>query len=226
MPPRPAARTPYRWLVLLLALSLALPACRLLVYPEETRGSGGASGRVIFSDDFSAPTSGWSQVTAASGESVYLDGAYRIFVNQPNVDIWSMPGKQFQDVRVEVDAYKVGGERDNRFGIICRAIDNDSFYTFIISSDGYYGIGLIDGQEYQLIGMDALQPSDAIRLGSASNHLRADCVGDTLTVTVNGVQLAQVKDTRFPSGDVGLIAGTYAAPGTDIRFDDFIVYQP
>ena len=33
-----------------------------------------------------------------------------------------MPGLKFTDVRIEVDALKVGGERDNRFGIICRAI--------------------------------------------------------------------------------------------------------
>lgn len=226
MSPQPVIRNPRYCLVILLALALSASACRLLVDPAQPVKTAGASGRVLFSDDFSAPTSGWNQVTAASGESIYLDGAYRIFVNQPNVDIWSKPGKSFQDVRLEVDAYKVGGERDNRFGLICRAVDDDSFYIFIISSDGYYGIGLIDGQEYQLLGAEALQPSDAIRLGSASNHIRADCVGDTLTLTVNGVQLAQVQDSRFSSGDVGLIAGTYNTPGTDIRFDDFVVYQP
>ncbi len=226
MSPQPVFRNHRYWLAILLVLALSASACRLLVDPAQPVKTAGPTGRLLFSDDFSAPTSGWNQVTAASGESIYLDGAYRIFVNEPNVDIWSKPGKSFQDVRIEVDAFKVGGERDNRFGLICRAVDDDSFYIFIISSDGYYGIGLIDGQEYRLLGMDALQPSDAIRLGSASNHLRADCVGDTLTLTVNGVQLAQVQDTRFPSGDVGLIAGTYDTPGTDIRFDDFAVYQP
>ena len=226
MPPQSALRPKHPWLALLLLLSLPLLACRLLVNPTPAPGATQPVGRVLFSDDFSDPSSGWNQVTAPGGESIYLDGAYRIFVNQPNVDIWSKPGRSFQDVRVEVDAFKVGGERDNRFGVLCRAIDDDSFYTFIVSSDGYYGIGLIDGQAYQLLGMDALQPSEAINLGSASNHIRADCVGDTLTLTVNGVQLAQVKDTRFSSGDVGLIAGTYDTPGTDIRFDDFIVYQP
>jgi hypothetical protein len=226
MSPQPVFWNYRYWLVILLVLALSASACRLLVDPAQPVKTAGPDGRVLFSDDFSASTSGWNQVSAASGESIYLDGAYRIFVNEPNVDIWSKPGKSFQDVRVEVDAYKVGGERDNRFGVICRAVDDDSFYIFIISSDGYYGIGLIDGQAYQLIGMEALQPSEAIRLGSASNHIRADCVGDTLTLTVNGVQLAQVQDSRFPSGDVGLIAGTYNTPGTDIRFDDFVVYQP
>jgi hypothetical protein len=53
-----------------------------------------------------------------------------------------------------------------------------------------------------------------------------DCIGDTLTLFVNDQQLAQVRDNEFPSGDVGLIAGTYDTPGTDIRFDNFVVYKP
>jgi hypothetical protein len=180
----------------------------------------------LFQDDFSDPSSGWNRVTTTKGQTDYADGVYRIFVNESNLDIWSMPGRAFTDVRIEVDALKVGGERDNRFGIICRAISVDSFYTFIISSDGFYGIGKIKGQDYHLIGMDALQPSQAIRLGTALNRLRADCVGDRLTLYVNGVKLVEVQDAEFASGDAGLIAGTYQSAGTDIRFDNFIVYQP
>jgi hypothetical protein len=35
-----------------------------------------------------------------------------------------------------------------------------------------------------------------------------------------------VEDDTYASGDVGLIAGTFDEPGTDIRFDDFVVYRP
>ena len=133
MPPQPAPRTKLTWLILLLTLSLPLLACRLLVNPTPPPGATQPVGRLLFRDNFSDPSSGWNQVTAPGGEFIYLDGAYRIFVNQPNVDIWSKPGKSFDDVRLEVDAYKVGGERDNRFGLICRAVDDDSFYTFIVS---------------------------------------------------------------------------------------------
>lgn len=217
----PSVRMALR-LFLLLAILLPVFGCKLLVTP----GIDARSGRVLFQDDFSSPASGWRRVTQAAGASDYMDGVYRILVNEANVDIWSRPGLKFGDVRIEVDAFKVGGDRDNRFGLICRAVDDDSFYTFIISSDGFYGIGLIDGAAYQLIGMDALQPTDAIKLGSAMNHIRADCVGDTLTLFVNGAQVAQVKDSTFSGGDVGLIAGSYTTPGTDIRFDNFIVYEP
>jgi hypothetical protein len=212
-----------RWIFPLLALLSAALACQAIA----GAGTGGKEpGRVLFKDDFSNPASGWNRIATTQGETDYADGVYRILVNEPNLDIWSMPGRDFNDVRIEIDALKVGGERDNRYGVICRAISPDSFYTLIISSDGYYGIGKIKGQEYSLIGMDALQPSSAIVKGSALNHLRADCIGDTLSFYVNGRKLAEVRDSDYASGDVGLIAGTYETPGTDIRFDNFIVYQP
>ena len=211
------------WTIPLVLLALSSLACKFAVdkglIPSQ-------SGKVLFQDDFSKPSSGWNRVTTTKGQTDYADGVYRIFVNEPNLDIWSMPGRNLSDVRIEVDALKVGGERDNRFGIICRAISTDSFYTFIVSSDGYYGIGKINGQDYNLIGMDALQPSKAIRLGSALNSLRADCIADRLALYVNGEKLAEVRDDEFASGDVGLIAGAYQSAGTDIRFDNFIVYQP
>ena len=191
-----------------------------------SRNTTDEPGRLLFQDDFSDPASGWNRIATTQGETDYADGVYRIFINEPNLDIWSFPGQDFNDVRIEVDALKVGGERNNRYGIICRAVKQDSFYTLIISSDGYYGIGKIQGQDYSLIGMEALQPSGAIMKGAALNHLRADCVGDTLTLYVNGEKIAEVRDPSFAAGDVGLIAGSYETAGTDIRFDNFVVYQP
>jgi hypothetical protein len=211
------------WLILLTSLALA---CKVFAPGTNNLPGDGQAGEILFEDDFSDPLSGWSRVTAAGGKTDYDDGVYRILVNEANTDIWTKPGLDFRDVRIEVTAFKVGGDRDNRFGIICRAMDANNFYTFIISSDGYYGIGKIKNQGHTLIGMDALQPSDAISLGSSLNHIRADCIDDNLSLYVNGQLVAQVRDLDFPAGDVGLIAGTYATPGTDIRFDDFIVRKP
>ncbi len=215
--------TRIRWILPLLLLTGASLACQVFASPKPGADN---PGKILFEDDFSDPSSGWNRIATTQGETNYSDGVYRIFVNEPNLDIWSMPGKDFNDVRIEVDALKVGGERNNRYGIICRAVSQDSFYTLIISSDGYYGIGKIQGQDYSLIGMEALQPSGVILKGSALNHIRADCIGDTISLYVNGKRLAEVRDPTFASGDVGLIAGTYDTPGTDIRFDNFIVYQP
>ena len=215
--------TRLRWIPLLSMLLFTGLACQLLT---DSGQEADKPGRLLYQDDFTDPTSGWNRVATSQGQTDYADGVYRIFVNEPTLDIWSTAGRHFEDVRIEVDALKVGGERDNRFGIICRAISPDSFYTFVVSSDGYYGIGKIKGQDYHLIGMEALQPSSAIRKGSALNHLRADCIGDTLTLFVNDTKLIEVHDSEFPAGDIGLIAGTYQSAGTDIRFDNLRVYKP
>ncbi len=69
-------------------------------------------------------------------------------------------------------------------------------------------------------------PSEDIKQGAVTNHLRADCIGDTLKLHANGIMLGAVQDTDFHSGDVGLIAGTFDKPGTEVRFDNFSVLKP
>ena len=71
-----------------------------------------------------------------------------------------------------------------------------------------------------------MEYSEKIQQGNELNVISADCIGSTLALYVNGTQLISVKDDSFSSGDVGLIAGTFDTPGTDIHFDNFIVRQP
>lgn len=180
---------------------------------------------LLYRDDFSDPQSGWTAAGSANGAAGYADGVYRIRVDQANSDVWASPGLELAEARIEVDALKVGGDRNNRFGIVCRSSPG-RFYIFLISSDGYYGIGKVIDNQYQLLGNTALLPDDSIPKGSAYLHLRADCVQDNLRLFVNGNKIAEVRDGDLRTGDVGLVAGAYSANGTDILFDNFQVFQP
>jgi hypothetical protein len=181
---------------------------------------------VLFQDDFSDEDSGWDQYRDSLAITDYEDGGYRIYVNESNYDVWANPGRSFTDVSVEVQATRVGGPEENDFGVICRYQDVDNFYFFIVGSDGYYGIGMVADGVQQLVGMDAMLISQGINKGSETNTIRADCVGDRLTLYANGTILADVRDSTLRSGDVGLIAGTFDDPGADILFDNFVVRQP
>jgi len=183
--------------------------------------------KVLFQDDFSDTSSGWDRINETEGVNDYVDDGYRIFVNKQDWYKWGNPGLNFTDVIIDVDAKKIAGPEENDYGVICRYKDEDNFYFFTIGSDGYYGVSRMSNGEESLVGMDQLEFNDtAINLGDASNHIRAKCVGDKLTLTVNGTVLADVKDANIASGDVGLIAGTYDEPGADILFDNFTVAQP
>ena len=208
------------FLVPLLVLTLA---CSALGGPEI---SAPGDPSALFSDDFSDPDSGWDRVQADEGVTDYDNGRYRIFVDQSQHDYWANPGLSFTDVQVEADATKIGGPDDNDFGLVCRYQDNENFYAFLISSDGYYSIMKYSGGSSETLGADAMLSTDAVIQGDSTNHLRADCIGDSLTLYANGERLHAVTDSAFSSGDVGLIAGTFDEPGADIAFDDFVVLQP
>jgi len=221
-----------RFFLILIILSLAALACQLSnQVAKQPNPTGVATSttapKALFTDDFSDPSSGWDRVEDTDGINNYSSGGYRIYVNKENWYFWSVPGLQFTDVVIDVDAQKVAGPDENDFGIICRYKDDQNFYFFTVGNDGYYAISKILNGDESLIGMDQMGLNNsAIKTGTATNHLTAECVGSNLTLTVNGTVLADVKDTDFTSGDVGLIAGTYNTPGVDILFDNFVVTRP
>jgi hypothetical protein len=184
-------------------------------------------GNILFSDDFSTTKNKWDQVNDSSRITDYYENAYRIMINDTNSDTWANPGNEsFTDVRIEVDATKNAGPDDNDFGVICRYIDVDKFYYGVVSSDGYYAIMKMSGSTGSPIGQDTMLQSDQISQGGATNHVRFDCVGSTLTLYVNGTQIDQQTDSDYTTGNVGLVAGSFSTAGTDILFDNFIVYKP
>ncbi len=183
-------------------------------------------GSLLFQDDFSRTSSGWDRYADPTYTSDYDEGTYRIAIQSAQTEAWANPGLELDDVRIEVDAASVDGPLDNAFGVLCRYQDPDNYYFFLISGDGYAGIGLTkDGRRVMLTG-DAMLPADPILQGYRTNHLRADCSGFDLTLFVNGVLVDQAQAAEWPRGDVGLMAATYSQPGIDIRFDNFSLVRP
>ena len=209
------------------SLALASLACQYSspFSPAPTLTPTAQTGDTLFYDDFTDPASGWDHFTSAEGTMDYDSNSYRFLVNALETNFWSTPGKSFRDVRIDVDVAKIGGPDENRIGLLCR-FSEEKYYFFMISSDGYYTIGkFIAGNAIQL-GQSEMQLSEAIHKGLAVNHLRGDCVGNTLTFYVNGEQVAQAQDSELSEGDIGLLVGTFNEPGVDVIFDNYLVSQP
>jgi hypothetical protein len=211
--------SPLFMLVAGLALTASSLACNVLAIDAPP-------GTVLFQDDFSRPNSGWDRYRDDAYQADYQDGAYVITIFQPRIDAWANPGLSLSDIRVEVNATKLAGPDDNVFGLLCRYQDPKNYYYFLVSSDGYAGVGLTKDGRRRLLSGEALLPSEAVIQGQATNHLRADCAGFRLTFYVNGVLVGEVQTAEWMEGDVGLLAGSYDEPGTTIAFDNFSVSRP
>jgi hypothetical protein len=184
----------------------------------------GASGEILYQELFADNTSGWDRVLNDGGIMDYDSGGYRILVRGAKMNFWSTPPGNFGDVRVEADVTRLNGPDENRAGLMCR-YQNGNYYFFIISNDGFYAIGkFVDGQAI-LVGQEVMVPSELIQTDGI-NHLRADCIGNTLTFFVNFNQVASTLDADLAAGGVGVLAGSFEEPGVDVLFQNFVVLQP
>lgn len=179
---------------------------------------------LLFSDDFSKE-GGWYTEQGEKYGFEYLADGYRIYVNIPNAEIWSIRDKEYRDVILEVDAARMAGAKDGYYGLICRQVDDENYYALVISSNGFFGIGKMEAGEMTFL-QEGTDTSGMINPNAAAfNKIRADCSGDMLRLYVNGKLLGQTQDPGFIEGNTGLIIGTRAQPDLEVLFDNFATYQ-
>ena len=204
--------------LVLFSLSILLAACQS--EPEPLPGD------ILFEDDFSTTEYQWTSLANEGGAMGYDAGGFRFFIRGEGLNYWSTPDLTFTDTRIEADAFQYAGPVANRLGLICRYQNDQNYYFFVISADGYYAVGKMKAGEQTLLEQEAMRFSDEIKTGQSINHLRADCQGSTLSFFVNNASVAMVEDEEFTTGDVGLLVGTFDEGDVDILFDNFIVLQP
>ncbi|MGB9897015.1 hypothetical protein [Thermanaerothrix sp.] len=179
-----------------------------------------------FYDDFSDPQRGWQQWESEQAKIVNQEGGLRFSINAPYYDYWSLAGIQIEDAILAVEARVVGGPLNNDFGLICRYQNPGQFYAFIISSDGYAGIAVVDEEGYHLLTGTTLTYFASLERDRSTYLLRADCIGPRLTLYVDREKLLETEDHRYNSGDVGVFAGTFDQVGVEVIFDNFYVFKP
>jgi hypothetical protein len=180
---------------------------------------------IVLRDEFSGD-SGWYTLEEDIFGFEYAQGGYRIYVNLLDTPIWSVRQRELADVRLEVDVSRTGGPENGYFGVVCRFNQEErNYYALVISGDGSYAIARTENNEFEFI-QEGAAPAGVIKSGDAANRVVADCMGDTLTLSANGQQLASIEDGDFETGWIGLIAGTRDQPGIVALFDNLIVLKP
>jgi len=203
-------------LLTVIALSFLLCGC-------ECGGPG-----ALFEDDFEDPSSGWGADQRDGFDRGYDEGVYFFDLRASNWLAWASPGRNFDDVSVEVDARVASGAQDGHYGVLCRYKDADNFYYLAVSADGYYAIFLRAEGDIKVLtgGGRGMVSSPHVKMGGQVNRVVGVCEGDELSLYVNDQWLATVTDDTHAQGDVGIGAGSGPSGGTRIVFDDFSVAVP
>lgn len=213
--------------LILFLVSLGVVSCLPdnLSGPEPCNEDG-----TLFNDQFDGSKNcGWSLYNGSGVTSQIEDGVLRISNSLSGEITWSVANRNFDDVIITAQARQTSGPDDNAYGVICRYQSSENFYVFLISGDGHYAIGKYQSSSPQityLTGEGQYVFNDAINQGAAANEIRASCIGNELSLTVNGIPLDTVTDPTFVTGDIGVGASPFQ-PGTAvIDFEGIRVVAP
>ncbi len=96
---------------------------------------------------------------------------------------------------------------------------------FKVSSDGFVFIGRCDDSclETEVLVSQDWFSSPAVNQGLETNILRISALGPEMTFFVNDIEVGRVTDESLKSGDIGLLAETFAPGGIVVAFDNFKV---
>lgn len=205
-------------------------------------------GELLYLTTFDAYNDDWQQLEGRLSYQVVGEGsdpAMEIIIDDVNSGTFTlMEYQEFGDFDLTVEAAQVNGPDNNGYGVIFRHRDNQNYYLFLISGDGYYQVvRRLEGADEEL--SDWAQ-SEVIHQGQAANTVRVVAQGDTFTFFINDVQVPlcptlwhpltgecmdaeatrQLVDGSFPQGRIGLAARSFDQPGVVVRFDNLIVCGP
>jgi uncharacterized repeat protein (TIGR02543 family) len=184
------------------------------------------SPKVLFSDDFSDESSGWVTYDDYDGRVIYHDGClYVKDYTNPSGSMYGESQRYFTDFILEVETWLVDGTDDNWHGVGCRLEDEDNYYAFGISADGYYEISKwTNTNRTAFVGPTF---SSYINQGQgAINRIHIECIGSSLSLSVNGHVLKSFTDDTFTGGDISLAANSLSGTFTEVAFDNIVVTEP
>lgn len=172
-------------------------------------------------------TGTWTAGEGIDAQGQVVDGAYEMSVDLIGDIYWATAGRVFADGVYEVEATPLDGTINNGYGLLFRVDEEEeSFYIFKVSSDGYVFVGQCINncaEQAELLDQDWF-PSPSVRQGlDVTNQLRVVASGGNMTFYVNNELVGEASDDNLIKGDIGLVAETFAPGGSVIAFDNFRV---
>lgn len=187
-----------------------------------------ANSDVLFEDDFSGGRTQWGTGTDADSAVEYLDGTLNFQIFTENYYVRTTANdKDYESVHMEVTVINNSTHSNTAFGLICnQQFIDDSYYYFVITPAGEYGIvkAALANPDVILTNNGEWGDSDLIAKDAASYRVGADCGNGKLTLYVDGQEIVSIEDSTYTTGGFGLFASSAVdVASVNVSFDDFVM---
>jgi hypothetical protein len=187
---------------------------------------------VLLNDDFSAGgRTSWGTGTDAESSVEYKDDGLNMQLFKESYIVWSSPNdNEYENIHMEVTVLNNGSDSATAFGMMCNQQYpiTDSRYYFAVTPGGEYAIGkaALALDDVILTSNGEWAKSDLIAENASSYRIGADCGNGTLTLYVDGQQIASVSDSTYTTGSITLFTWSGEnLTSVNVTFDDFLMNQ-
>ncbi|MDN7023694.1 DUF1080 domain-containing protein [Methanoculleus sp. FWC-SCC1] len=189
--------------------------------------SSAAAQDVLFEDDMDEWKDPWmnpENVDPAYGEIAYEGGALQLMDYTDENFTYTILNKEFSDFILAVEIELVEGNADNWYHIFTR-VQEQGFYVFSISADGWYQIRKIESGEVESL-VEPTESEYIVQGRDATNTVRIESIGDEMTLFVNDWRLETVQDSSFSTGKIALGTESLSGSFTTTAFDNLVIVEP
>lgn len=212
----------FRYVVSLLALAMLLTGCKSIEDSVRTPLIG--FGDIEAEYHFDSSQTSWDTFRLPDDAAYFAvtDGALTGSVVADRGYVWSLNQPEYSNISIKATIQQTQGSSGNGFGVMCRADNDGNGYYFVLSSAGQFAILKAEPGISNPTQLVKWQSSGAVKQDRDVNNIEAICLDDYLSFTVNGVFIAEARDSTFKSGHVGVVLGAVAQT-LWVRFDDIIL---
>jgi S1-C subfamily serine protease len=207
----------------------------------DTSGGGGSSGGNtstgealdFFTEEFDAnynPDSWWYDTLGSGSDKnlvIQQEDDHLLFdLGDKNLYVYFMYDPYvYEDVSLRLNAEN-RGRNNNNVSLVCRMTEDGSgWYEFSVESGGVWYLYAVENNDYKILDNGG---TNALKQGREVNEYGLDCVGDEITMYVNGSEIKTVKDSTygFNEGRVGFNISSLNVLPITVEVNWFDIAQP
>jgi tetratricopeptide (TPR) repeat protein len=149
----------------------------------------------------------------------YERGTYALTLRRDSYFAWEAlpPTWQCGDFVLETEMELDPGNGHSAIGVLFRRVDDENFYSFMISTRGNFRLDLLFNKHpLRLVEWTALPDAGERRAGFQRPSLRIVGHGSRFSFHVDDEWVAEVDDETLPRGDIAFAAQNFAGAGAGI----------
>lgn len=156
---------------------------------------------------------------AATGEYTV-----QVLEEEQEWSFYSPDTQQFQDFRLEVEAYRAGGPDGTGYGLVFRRQERTGSqqtserYIFYVTAQGFYGVFYVSA-ENKTTWLKNLTPASGVaHVGNEPNKLTVVCRGTSLQLLINDREVYRDANLKLnKAGGIGIFALSTEGSGQTTR---------